>query len=145
VFAVLAVGAAILLARQSSMSDRATKQAPVANAAGREFKALDRHEWKDAWSLWSAAAQAVVTADDFARGSAGCGGVDAPAEPFGVLHVELLDADHARVATSGLFDAGGYDMVQENGQWRFVPPDSWLAEYREGVDAMIVRCTTPGS
>jgi hypothetical protein len=105
--------------------------------ATREFTALEAKNWRDAWALWSASAQAAVSAEDFARWNDECG--IAAHGPYVVKSAAAVDPDQVEVSVSHLgfsdtfapvWQTEGFEVVKENGQWRFVPPSAW----RTGCD-----------
>lgn len=126
--------------------------------ANQEFGLLAGGGWAQAWALWSPTAQQAISQADFVRLNTECR--PALGTPYVISATTALNPDTVRVdwsrgsatgaattgsATTGSATTGSATVVYLSGSWHFVPDAATLAEYRQGVTALVRQRKAAGS
>lgn len=116
------------------------KTADAARAAAQaSLDAYSAGDWKGSWDTWTGSAKKVVSRDDYARYHDQCdNAITGPA--FKITSIRLEAPDHAVVTADRLSFKFTYDVMYEDGHWRFQPGKDTISDFNKGVDALIAAC-----
>lgn len=134
--AVVSTSAAIiLLMRESSGMEKTESDAR--KVAEKELEAYAAGDWCAAWELWTDEGKASISCEDFARLEEECGAITGI--PFTIKDVRVKgDVATIRVERAGFL--GTYELLWEEGEWRWQPDEQSLADYERGVDELVKEC-----
>jgi hypothetical protein len=111
-------------------------EAAVRTAAQDEFDAYAAGEYGEAWDLWTAAGQRMISRADYEKLHELC--PSATGLRFTIEKVRV-SGDTATVRVSRSIAVFSYKFLYEQGQWRFVPDKAAAADYRYARKAGIAK------
>lgn len=116
-----------------------TPEAAARTALQAQLDAYAAGDYGAAWDLWSDSGKKAISRADYLKWKAACKDklVTGPKFEIKTLRIE----DGIAIATvERLGIAFTYRLRQEANSWRFIPDDDAMAEYAQGVDALVASC-----
>jgi hypothetical protein len=109
------------------------------SAAQASFDLYAAGDWRGSWDSWTASAKKVVSRDEYARYHEECPqAVTGPA--FTITSIRLETPTTATLVVDRMGFKFTYQMIYEDGQWRFQPDADTIKDFKGGVDKMIADC-----